>query len=283
MNITWPRHFLLRHFALIALAALPATAISGGEFRQRANTTLYSSELAMADVTAEVEFGREVAAHVLGRYPLYKNRELTHYVNLVGQAVASQANRPELTFYFAILDTDEINAYTTPGGYVFVTRGALAKMKDESELAGVLAHEIAHVTQKHIVMALNIRGSEHSTGAALAHILGAINETTRTAFNQALDQAMSMLFEEGLSKEAEYESDQIGTLFLANAGYDPEGLQRYLSRIKSAKSEELNILSTTHPPLDDRLASLGAFTQAEQLQGSESKRFKQRFDSNLSL
>lgn len=273
----------LLSLACATIAVVPAVATSAENFRQRANSGLYNAELAVADVTAEVEFGRNVAAHVLGRYPLYNNKALTHYINLVGQSVASQANRPELTFYFAVLDTSDINAYTAPGGYVFVTRGALQQMEDESELAGVLAHEIAHVTQKHIVTALNIRGVENSSGATLAHMLGAINDTTRTAFNQALDQAMSMLFDKGLDKKAEFEADQVGTLFLANAGYDPEGMLRYLQRIKSAKKEELNVLSSTHPPLDNRLKSLGEFTASEQLSSIETKRFKERFVKNVTL
>lgn len=261
---------------------LAATQIAAAEnFRQRVNVNLFDSDLAAADVSAEITFGREVAAHVLGRYPLYINPELTRYVNLVGLSVASQASRPELSFYFAVLDTDEINAYTAPGGYVFVTRGALRMMEDEAELAGVLAHEIAHVTQKHIVNALNIRGTERSAGAALAHMIGAVNNTTRTAFSQAIDHAMSMLFEEGIAKEAEFESDQVGTLFLTNAGYDPNGLYRYLNRIKSAKGESLAVLSKTHPPLETRLTSLRDFSNAEKLLPLESQRLKKRFDMNV--
>ncbi len=273
----------IRSVLVIALGLATIDSNAAENFRQRASVNQYNSELAAADVSAEIAFGREVAAHVLGRYPLYNNSALTHYVNLVGLSVATQASRPELSFYFAVLDTAEINAYTAPGGYVFVTRGALHKMEDESELAGVLAHEIAHVTQKHIVNALNIRGTDRSAGAALARMIGAVNDTTRTAFNQAVDNAMSMLFKKGLTKESEFESDQVGTVFLANAGYDPEGLYRYLTRIKSAKKEALNVLSSTHPPLDARLTSLRDFTQVEQLAGLESKRFKSRFDKYRNL
>lgn len=269
--------------ASISLAITTGSAKATENFRQRASMNQYNSELAVADVSAEIEFGREVAANVLGRYPLYNNSAVTHYINLVGLTVAAQSPRSELSFYFAVLDTDEINAYAAPGGYVFVTRGALQKMEDESELAGVLAHEIAHITQKHIVNALNIHGTERSAGAALAHMIGAVNDTTRTAFSQAVDNAMSLLFEEGLTKESEFESDQVGTMFLANAGYDPEGLFRYLSRIKSARKESLNVLSHTHPSLDTRLTSLSNFTKTEQLSSLQSKTFKSRFDKYINL
>ena len=118
-------------------------------FRQRAAEKIVTSASATADVKAEIEFGRGVAARILARYPPYNDPKLTRYVNLVGGGLAALSGRPELHYHFAILNTDDINAYSTPGGYVFVTLGALKLMHDESELAGVMAHETAHVALRH--------------------------------------------------------------------------------------------------------------------------------------
>ncbi len=108
---------------------------SGAKFRQRVSS---GDEGLSSDIDEEVRFGREVAARVIARYGLYDNPKLMKYVNLVGHVISRTTNRPELEFHFAVLNTDEINAYAAPGGYVFVTRGALLRMRDEAELAGVL-------------------------------------------------------------------------------------------------------------------------------------------------
>ncbi|HYA88649.1 MAG TPA: M48 family metalloprotease, partial [Nitrospirota bacterium] len=142
-----------------------SAATSDPNFRQRTSS---GDEVITSDITEEVRLGREVAARIIARFGLYDNPELMKYVNLVGNVLAIYAARPELEFHFAILNTDEINGYSAPGGYVFITRGAIANMQDESELAGALAHEIGHVVEKHAVKELNIKGQEASTVSNLA-------------------------------------------------------------------------------------------------------------------
>src|SRR5206468_2680417 len=95
------------------------------------------------------DLGQSIALAISNKYPVSKDRSLNEYVNLVGLTMASVSPRPELNFAFGVLDTPEVGAYSTPGGYIFVTRGALDLMQDESELAGVLAHEVAHVVLNH--------------------------------------------------------------------------------------------------------------------------------------
>ena len=94
------------------------------------------------DTEEEVIFGREVAARILGQYKISGNKKLQKYVNLVGLTLAHNCSRPELDFHFVVIESSEINAYSTPGGYVFVTTAVLGKMENEAELAGVLAHEM---------------------------------------------------------------------------------------------------------------------------------------------
>ena len=97
----------------------------------------------------EIELGKDVAANLLGAAPLVNDPALQAYVNKVGKWIALQTSRPGLPWHFGVLDTDSVNAFAAPGGYVFITRGMLLNMRDESELAGVLAHEISHVVAKH--------------------------------------------------------------------------------------------------------------------------------------
>ncbi|MCS7308230.1 MAG: M48 family metalloprotease, partial [Aquificaceae bacterium] len=142
--------------ALLILMTIPILSLSS-DYRKRAHhveAETYGKE----DVEAEVMFGRELAVKIVGTYPLLRDRELTMYVNKIGKYMTLYSNRPEVEFRFGILNTDHVNAYSAPGGYIFITKGCLMLVKDESELAGILAHEIAHVSERHIVKELNIRG-----------------------------------------------------------------------------------------------------------------------------
>jgi predicted Zn-dependent protease len=251
-------------------------------FRNRASASTSVSAAAIAsDVEAEVGFGKDVAARILGRYRLFNHAELTKYVNLVGQAVAAHSDRPELTFYFAILDTESVNAYAAPGGYVFITRGALMKMQDEAELAAVLAHEVAHVSRKHVVKELKIQGTEKSAQAGLAHLLGGTSDPARVAFAQAVDKAVVLLFDSGLKREDELEADRLGTLILANTGYDATALRSYVARMKTQSGEIMKMMHATHPAFDQRLALLDELIAKEQLSNPSAPRAEKRFHSRV--
>lgn len=277
------RHSLSRlRWATVWIAGL-AVLLSGcasapGEhaFRQRLHTETLATTSA-DDVRAEIRFGRDVAARVLGRFPLEKDASLTRYVNLVGTALAAQAGRPELSYHFAVLDSDTVNAYSAPGGYVFITRGALAMAQDEAELAAVLAHEIAHVSERHIVNALNIRARDSSGAAGVGKLLGAGSDTTRVAFMQALDQAVQILFETGYSHRDELEADRVATLLLLHIGLDPLALRRYLARL-NASDAGARAVSNTHPPSAARMQALDRLIKEEQLAGLALASNTQRFE-----
>jgi len=269
--------------ALLALQ-IPIAVDAAQSFRTRTSTTdLVTVESMENDVRSEIEFGRELAAIILGQIRLEDDEQIGHYLNLVGGWLARHSQRPELKFHFALLDSEEINAYTAPGGYIFVTKGALRIMRDESELAAVLAHEIAHTTQKHIVKELKIKGSDDSAESSLSKLFSGFGDTARIAVNQALDKANELLFTTGLKQEDEFEADQVGTLLLTEAGYDPTALYRYLIRVKSAKSENKTVLYKTHPSFDLRLEKIEELLSEEQLSQINSATYKQRFNKNIQV
>jgi predicted Zn-dependent protease len=267
---------------LVMLTALhPGSLIAAeAQFRQRVST--YDEEVA-SDITEEVRFGREVAARVIARYGLYENPALMKYVNLVGRVLSRMTNRPEITFHFAVLNTDEINAYAAPGGYVFVTRGALLKMRDESELAGVLAHEMGHIVEKHVVRELGIKGTDASVVSGLAHLIGGSTESARTAFSQAVDKALDMLFKDGYKREDESQADKDAVMFCALSGYEPAGLVTYFERLKIAKGKQTEVLDKTHPSYEARIALLKETITREGIDTGNYKSHKGRFAENVKL
>lgn len=269
--------------ALLALIlAHPADMLGGDDqaWRQRVSAgdpAVSSSD----DINEEVRFGREVAARMLGRYGLSTNDSLNRYVSLVGQSLARGTNRPELNYHFGVLNTADINAYAAPGGYIFVTRGALEKMQDEAELAGVLAHELIHVNEKHVVRELGIRATEGSAVSGLARLIGGGSETARIAFSQAVDKAIDMLFKTGYKREDEVQADKGAIAVCAVAGYDPSALARYFERISAARGKSTEVLDKTHPDYDTRIALLRETMAKDGIDPAAYKTRKERFEDEM--
>lgn len=215
-----------------------------------------------SDIEEEVTFGREISARILGRIPLYDNNELTKYINTLGKALAENSSRSDIDFHFAVLDTEEINAYSAPGGYVFVTKGALKYVKDEAELAGIIAHEIAHITERHIVKELGIKGIEEDPVAGFARFIGGGTDVAKVAFTQAVDKALDILFKNGYRRENEIQSDGIAAIICAMTNYDPKGLVRYLDRIKDIDEKKARV-GKTHPVYEKRILDLEEFINKE--------------------
>lgn len=264
-------------FILLWICACSFPVQASQEFRERANHHQLSA-ITNEDIRAEIDFGQTVAARILGQFKIVENDKLNRYVNLVGSGIAQHSARTELHYRFAVLDSDGVNAFSAPGGYIFVTRGALALMEDESDLAAVLTHEIAHVTERHIVNALHIQATDTSTGAGLGRLFSAGTDTARVAFFQALDQAIKILLEEGYNKQAELDADRVATLLLAESGYDPTALRRYLSRTGSLENKNGSDINRTHPPSRNRLQQLDQLLIEEKLMRVSSSKLKTRFE-----
>jgi beta-barrel assembly-enhancing protease len=244
----------------LAIASTIGFSITGSSFAAsdwRTRTSAAEAEVVTtSDIAAEISFGRAIAARILGRHKPYDNPSLIKYVNLVGATLALSTNRPELEFHLMILDTDEINAYASPGGYIFITKGALKYMKDESELAGVLAHEVAHIVEKHIVKDLKIKGTDESGVSDLAKLTGGSSGAARAAFGLAVEKGLELIFKDEYKKEDELQADKTGVTISALSGYDPTGLARYLSRIKPIKEKTPPPADSTHPSFDSRVAQI---------------------------
>lgn len=253
--------------------------VFSGEARVRISA-VHNTFSGIDDIQAEILFGRELAARILGNHPLVDDADIQTYVNLVGRAVALYSGRPELRFYFGVLDSGEINAYAAPGGYIFVTRGALLAMEDEAQLAAVLGHEIAHVVEKHVIEELNVRSRNGSAAAGLASFIGGSTGSVKGALEQALDEAADILFARGYKVADEIEADRAGLLMAAVAGYDPSALERFLTRVDGFEKQE-KTHEGGHPVHEVRMEKIREAMKAHDLAHAPQKKVEERFYANI--
>jgi predicted Zn-dependent protease len=268
-------------FALLAGVLLGLSGrIYGGEARVRISD-LKEQVYVADDVQAEIIFGRHLSARILARWPLWDHPKANRYVNLVGRGLAFFAGRSELKFSFGLLDTDAVNAFAVPGGYVFITRGALERMTDEAQLAAVIGHEMAHINERHMVRELCIDSGQGSSFAGLTALVGGATGGVRGALESSLDQAAQILFNRGYKIKDELEADRMGLLLAATAGYDPWALHSFL---KSAGRFEPAAVTATkdHPELSDRLAAMAATISDNGLDDMHKTTMRERFNEMVS-
>ena len=216
----------------------------------------------------EYYVGRAVAARLTATYPLYRNSRLTDYLNLIGQTIALHTEKPTTFggYHFALLDSPEINAFACPGGIILITRGMLASVKSEDELAAVLAHEIGHIIHRDGIAAIR---SSRWTEALLVIGSNAAREfgpkdTAKlvSLFEGSIDDVFKTLVVNGYGRDQEKSADSAALGYLAAAGYDPQGLTGYLTRLEQAGKGSKGGILTTHPGTDERLENVRQSTVA---------------------
>lgn len=250
--------------ALLAASLLAAAAPAAAQFNLNLNKLLDAAKnvsKATSEIgeKEEIEIGHDMAARLLGAAPLVPNDDLQRYVNRVGRWLASQTERPDLPWTFGVLDAPEVNAFATPGGCIFVTRGLVARMRSESELAGVLSHEIVHVLKKHHLQAIQKGAQMQIADAAVSTFA---RQDQNTALRENLLSAGSELFARGLDKSDELEADRLGVVIAARGGYDAYGLPAVLQTLQAMNPEDssLALMFKTHPAPAERLEALEKMT-----------------------
>jgi predicted Zn-dependent protease len=242
----------------IALLALAAAAPAQAQFNLNRlldaakNVGKATSEIGEKE---EIDIGRDLAARLLGAAPLEANDAVQRYVNDVGRWLASQTERADLPWRFGVLQAPQLNAFATPGGHIFITRGLFERMKNEAELAGVLAHEIAHVLKKHHLQAIQKGARMELAGAALSTLA---RQDRNTPSREKLLAAGSELFSRGLDKSDELEADRLGVVIAARGGYDAYGLPSVLQTLQAMNPEDSGValMFKTHPAPGERLGAL---------------------------
>ncbi|VAX16894.1 hypothetical protein MNBD_NITROSPINAE02-1568 [hydrothermal vent metagenome] len=210
---------------------------------------------ATGDVSPKNEraFGRSVSKEVFLRFgPMTDNGGLNRYINLVGQTVVQSFGDKKRKYRFAVIKNGAINAFAAPGGYIFITTGLLRTIGNEAELAGVLAHEIAHIVKEHTLGTIK----RQSGLSGLAELSAVAMDKDPNEYSKIVNMTTEILFTRGLDQKLEYEADSVGMKYAARAGYDSAGLYTFLKKLKSAEGKNSSIFFSTHPDTGSRIKKL---------------------------
>lgn len=277
---------------LLALCVLPGCEtidIGGTGIAQHLgmlNTAAVNVQKASREITDEEEYyvGRAVAARILALYPLSENRQLTEYVNAMGLALSLHSEKPFTYggYHFAVLNTPEVNAFACPGGIIFVTRGMLGAVRNEEQLAAVLAHEIAHVSHRDGIAAISkARWTEALTviGAKAAREYGP-HEVAQLVgiFEGAIEDVFRTVVVDGYSKSQERQADQTAVGLLAKTDYDAGALKDLLAAIPD-KDRETGGMLKTHPPTPDRIENIAAVQPGGKVDPALIRKRSERFQA----
>jgi len=279
----------------LALAAGPALAIDFGKIIDIGRQAVQQPSAKEFTQEDEIALGEAATASFLGASPLHHDASLQRYVNRVGKWVALHSDRADLPWTFSVIDTETINAFALPGGSVIVSSGLLKRLGSESELAGVLAHEIAHVVKRHQLKAIqsgmqadfwkNVGTSVAADRVKIGG--GAVGSTVGNMAKPYILDAAGNLIKDGfflrpLDRGLETEADQLAIVLATRAGYDPYGLVGALQMLAQYKGggDAASIFST-HPSATDRIADLEKFVPTMETYTKQPQLLEARFKQNV--
>jgi len=233
---------------LLTIIFLAAPAHIFGQF----GTSAADNEFTLVD---EYYLGRAVAANILSRYrPFTQNAEVTRYLNMICQTLVINSNHPATFngYRVMILDSREINAFATPGGHIFITRGMLALATSEDMVAAIIAHELAHVMLRHSIAIINdVRFMNEMSAIADRAAASAARTSPQAAqaaeFRNSITGTIDILMTNGYSQTQEFEADMEAIALLARAGYDPRALLDVLRALQRTQGPQMSGLNSTHP------------------------------------
>jgi predicted Zn-dependent protease len=204
------------------------------------------------DKEDELAMGQQADKEVIGQYGLYGDKDLQLYVNELGQKLVSNLSDKEFNkYFFKVVDSSEINAFALPGGYIYVTRGILATVNSEAELAGILGHEIGHVTQHH-----GAKQIVRTIGAQILAIGAAIANPQNAGEWLILSSQLFNQINLGYGRDAELESDAHGLLSAYQAGYDPRSMVDFLTGLRQQEimsGQSYHSFQASHPDTKERI------------------------------
>ncbi len=258
--------------AVVSLLALTTPAYAqfgglGGALKKAQEKKQQIDDLVISEAE-ERQIGEDVSAKVRARFGVVQDPAVHKYVSLVGAALVERSERPQLDWTFIVLDTDGVNAFASPGGFIHITRGALGLIKNEAELAGVLGHEIGHVTRKHTVNAIQ---KNKAVAVGVNQAAGG-----RSALLERMaSQAYAMVLENSFDRGDELDADRVSVQLAQRLGY-AAALGEFLTRLDERNSDqaERNGLFASHPETKERIAKIQQLGAAAKTSALVEPRYK---------
>jgi predicted Zn-dependent protease len=252
--------------------AVPARAQFGslGETLKHAQDAKTKVDKQVAEIKIsdadERKLGEDVSAKLRQDFGVYQDKDVTKYVSLVGKVLAQSSSRPYLDWQFIVLDTDGVNAFASPGGIVHVTRGLLGLVKNEAELAGVLGHEITHVTARHTVHAIQ----KNKVISLTAQEVGGSAGLSDSVVSKLAGAAYKSIISNAFDRDDEVEADRVGIGLANKAGYAPHALSDVLKRLEERNKDhdQPNGLFASHPLIKDRITTIASAITVNKLTAS---------------
>jgi len=241
----------------MTMAAFAAALGAGGGCA--VNPATGKRQINLVSTGREVEMGREADPAVIAEYGLYGDAAVQSYVDSIGQKLASVSHLPNLKWHFRVLDSPVVNAFAIPGGYIYITRGIMAYVNSESQLAGIIGHEIGHVTARHSAQQMT---QQQIAGIGL--LAGAIFVDAFRPYSGLAQQGLGILFLK-YSRDHETQADELGIQYALRAGYDPRTIPSTyatLKRISERSGSTLPNFLSTHPDPGDREVRTTQLAQA---------------------
>jgi predicted Zn-dependent protease len=246
---------------------------------------------AAKDITSSEEhyIGRAVAALILEKYSLLNNAALDQYVNKVGLVVAYRSDRPMTYggYHFAVLNSNEVNAFACPGGFIFVTKGLLREAQNEDQLANILGHEVTHVAKRHGIKAIKksrwTKFGFYTAAEVGKHYTPSEVSQLASEFQSVVMDVAKTVIEKGYSKGDEKEADDLGMRYAANAGYAPQAMADFIQKELEKGVGNKSGPFSSHPTYEQRLKQVNNTIKSDNLVGSvapvRNERFKQALAS----
>lgn len=207
-------------------------------------------QVALISEEQEIAMGKEADPQIIAQFGLYEDANLQAFINEKGKQMAAVSHRPELDYQFRIVNSEVLNAFAVPGGYVYFTRGIMAHFNNEAEFAGVLGHEIGHITARH-----SVSQQTRATLGQLGLIVGMVVSPTFAQFGQAASQGLGLLFLK-YGRDAERQSDDLGVEYSSKIGYDAKEMADFFNTLQrkgeESGAQELPGFLSTHPNPGDR-------------------------------
>lgn len=240
-----------RRWLLVFLLLLP------GCVRTNFNLATGQQEYTLTSTDKEVETGRKIARRVEEELPLVADEPMQQRVRAIGQRIAAVCDRRELIYHFAVVEGEEVNAFSLPGGWVYLNEGLVKKAANDDELAGVIAHEVAHITARHAV-----KRYESSVGMQIVQLATLATRQAAAARGAGIAMQAAQL---AYARDDELEADRLGVKYLKAAGFDPKGMLAFLQTLREIHQHEPHYLprgvvrphyAMSHPYVPDRIRAV---------------------------